>query len=127
MTDLLLGVTPGGIGETCAAAIVLGAVYLAYRGLLKWQLPVSIVLAAAAVAAVAPIRLAGAGAEVRTVWLPLVAEGADVGMTYVGYQLLSGELLLAAMFLATEMTSRPVTTGGQVIFGAWLRGGRAWC
>jgi electron transport complex protein RnfD len=118
MTDLLIGVTPGGIGETSAAMIVLGAVYLAYRGLLKWQLPVSMVLAAAAVAAVVPLHLAGAGGEVRTVWLPVVAEGADVGMTYLGYQLLSGELLLAAVFLATEMTSRPVTTGGQVIFGA---------
>lgn len=117
MTDLLIGVTPGGIGETCAAAIVLGAVYLAYRGLLKWQLPVSIVFAAAAVAAVAPVRLAGAGTEVRTVWLPLIAEGGDVGLTYVCYQLFSSELLLAAVFLATEMTSRPVTTGGQVIFG----------
>ncbi len=117
MTDLLAGVTPGGIGETCTAAIVLAAVYLAYRGLLKWQLPVSIVLSAAAVAAVAPIRLAGPGLEIRTVWLPVIAEGGDVGLTYVCCQLFSSELLLAAVFLATEMTSRPITTGGQVIFG----------
>jgi electron transport complex protein RnfD len=117
LTDLFYGATPGGIGETCSIAIVLAAVYLIYRGYVKWQLPVAIVLSAAAVVAVAPIRLAGAGQEVRTVWLPLLAEGSDAGLTYVCYQLFSGELLLAAVFMATEMTSRPVTTGGQVIFG----------
>ena len=117
MTDLLYGATPGGIGETSAAAIILAAVYLAYRGILKWQLPIAAILSAAAVAAVAPIYLAGPAQAVRTVWLPLTAEGLDVGATYVCYQLLTGELLLAATFLATEMTSRPVTTGGQVIFG----------
>jgi electron transport complex protein RnfD len=117
MTALLYGTTPGGIGETCTVVIVLAAVYLVYRGYVKWQLPTAIVLSAAAVVAVAPIYLAGAGQDVRTVWLPLLAEGADVGLTYVSFQLLSGELLLAAVFLATEMTSRPVTTGGQVIFG----------
>ena len=54
---------------------------------------------------------------VKTVWFPVLAEGLDVGFVYVSYHLLSGGLLLAAMFLATEMTSRPVTTGGQVLFG----------
>jgi electron transport complex protein RnfD len=47
----------------------------------------------------------------------VTAEGLDVGFLYLLYHLLSGEMLLAAFFLATEMTSRPVTTGGQVIFG----------
>ena len=117
MTDLLYGTTPGGLGETCALVIVLAAVYLAYRGLVKWQLPTCIVASAALVAAVAPIQLAGPGEAVRIVWLPLTSEGTDVGMTYVCYQLFSTELLLASAFLATEMTSRPVTTGGQVVFG----------
>ena len=118
ITDLLAGATPGGLGETCTVVIVLAGLYLLYRGYVKWQLPLAIILSAAAVAAVAPIRLAGDGDQIRTVWLPLTAEGTDVGLTYVSFQLLGGELILAAVFLATEMTSRPVTTGGQVIFGA---------
>jgi electron transport complex protein RnfD len=54
---------------------------------------------------------------------PLLREGLDVGFTYVNYQILSGGVLLAAFFLATEMTSRPITGGGQVIFG--ILGGAA--
>ncbi|MFB3892875.1 MAG: RnfABCDGE type electron transport complex subunit D [Phycisphaerae bacterium] len=47
---------------------------------------------------------------------PLLVEGLDVGFVYVSYQVLGGELMLAAFFLATEMTSRPVTSGGQAVF-----------
>ena len=36
---------------------------------------------------------------------------------YVSYHLVCGEIMLAAWFLATETTSRPVTAPGQVIFG----------
>jgi electron transport complex protein RnfD len=116
INDLIYGATPGGIGETCAVVIVVAGLYLVYRNYIKWQLPMAFILSAWAVAAIAPIRLAE-GAAARTVWWPVLAEGFDVGFIYVNYQLLSGELLLAAFFLATEMTSRPVTTGGQVIFG----------
>jgi electron transport complex protein RnfD len=118
INDLLLGTTPGGIGETCAVVIIVAGVYLIYRGYVKWQLPVFFVLAAWVTTAIAPIRLAGAGGAIVTAWWPLSLEGLDVGVTYIHYQFLSGELLLAAFFLATEMTSRPVTAGGQALFGA---------
>ncbi|MCE5277277.1 MAG: RnfABCDGE type electron transport complex subunit D [Planctomycetaceae bacterium] len=118
LREMLLGTRPGGIGETCAVVILVAGVYLIYRGYVKWQLPLAFIASAAAVVAVAPVHLAtGSDGHVAWKWLPLVFEGADTGFTYVLYQLLSGELLLAAMFLAPEMTSRPVTTGGQVIFG----------
>jgi len=117
INDLIYGATPGGIGESCSALILVAGLYLMYRNYVKWQLPFSFLLAAACVVAIAPIRLAAPHGTERLVWLPLLAEGGDVGFTYVNYHLFSGELLLAAMFLATETTSRPVTTGGQVIFG----------
>ena len=118
INDLLVGTTPGGIGETCAVVIVVAGVYLIYRGYVKWQLPVFFVLFAWATVAVAPIRLAGAGETTTVAWFPLAAEGLDVGFTYVNYHLLSSELLLAAFFLAAETTSRPVTAAGQTVFGA---------
>jgi electron transport complex protein RnfD len=117
INEMLYGATPGGIGETCAIVIVIAGLYLIYRNYVKWQLPLAFILTAWAVAAVAPIQLTGPADSIRTVWWPLLAEGGDVGFTYVNYQLLSGELLLAAFFMAPEMTSRPVTSGGQVIFG----------
>jgi electron transport complex protein RnfD len=117
VADLLLGATPGGIGQTCTIVIVVAGLYLVYRNYVRWQLPVSILLSAAAVAAIAPVRLEGPNATTDLVWFPLLIEGLDVGFTYVCYQLLVGGLVLAAFFLAPEMTSRPVTAGGQVVFG----------
>jgi len=117
INDLLYGARPGGLGETCAIAILVAGLYLVYRNYVKWQLPVAFLAAAWGVAATAPVLLQGPSNTVDTVWFPLVAEGLDVGFTYVNYQILSGGVVLAATFFATEMTSRPVTTGGQVIFG----------
>jgi electron transport complex protein RnfD len=118
MLDMLLGARGGGVGETPILLLILGGLYLIYRNYVKWQLPLSMLAAAAAVAIVAPIRLAGPGDSMATVWWPATAEDSDVGLLYVCYQLFCGGLVLAAFFLATEMTSRPVTTRGQVVFGA---------
>jgi electron transport complex protein RnfD len=117
ITDFLYGTRPGAIGETCIIAILLAGLYLIYRNYVKWQLPLAILATAYAVAAIAPISLAGPNDSVSTVWFPLWSEGLDVGFTYVNYQIMSGGLVLAAFFLATEMTSRPVTSGGQIVFG----------
>ncbi len=115
--DLLFGARPGGIGETCAAIIIVAGLYLVYRNYVKWQLPLAFLATAGLVAAIAPVQFAGPNRTVEWVWMPMFIEGLDVGFTYVCYQILSGATLLAAFFFATEMTSSPVTTGGQVIFG----------
>jgi len=117
MNELLYGARAGAIGETCIIVIIVAGLYLVYRHYVKWQLPVAFILSAAVVVAIAPIHLARTNGEIFKVWTPIVAEGFDVGFVYVCHQLLSGELMLAAFFLATEMTSRPTTTGGQIIFG----------
>ncbi|MFW6133884.1 MAG: RnfABCDGE type electron transport complex subunit D [Planctomycetota bacterium] len=118
MRDLIFGTRPGGIGETCTVALILGGLFLVYREYVKWQFPVAFVAAAWIVAAVAPIELAGPSGTVETVWWPVLHEGLAVGFTYVNYQVLSGATVLAATFLATEMSSRPATVGGQALYGA---------
>lgn len=117
MNELLYGARAGAIGETCIIVIIVAGLYLVYRHYVKWQLPVAFIMSAAVVAAIAPVYLAKTDGQVHRVWLPIVSEGFDVGFVYVCYQLLSGELMLAAFFLATEMTCRPTTTGGQILFG----------
>jgi len=117
ISNLLYGARPGGIGETSVILIAVAVLYLVYRNYVKWHLPLALLAAAWVTAAVAPVFLAGPGPAVRTRWLPLLTdEGLDVAFTYVNYQLLSGELLLAVLLVSAEMTSRPVTTGGQVLF-----------
>ena len=125
MKDMILGARPGGIGETGVLVILIAGMYLVYRNYVKLHLPLAFILTAGLVAAVAPIKLAGVEDSIVTIWWPVLARTGydaelihhDVGQVYVVYQLLSGELLLAAFFLATEMTSRPVGPGSQVIFG----------
>lgn len=118
LDEIIYGARPGAIGETCIIAILIGGLYLIYRNYVKWQLPFAIIVSALAVAAIAPIQLAGPKDSTVWTWWPLLTdEGTDAGISYVCYQLLSWELFLTAFFLAPEMTSRPVTTGGQVIFG----------
>ena len=112
--DLIVGAHGGGIGETCTVIILVAGLYMVFRNYVRAHLPGLIILAAALTAAIAPIR---AGPEGQWQWLPIISEGFDVGFTYVAYHICSGELMLAAWFFATEMTSRPVTAPAQAIFG----------
>lgn len=118
LNEMVSGTRPGGIGETCIIVVIVSGLYLVYRNYVRLALPLTFLAAAGVVAAIAPVYFAGPHDTVRSVWLPILAEGPDTGFVYVSYQLLAGELFLAAFFLATEMTSRPVTAGGQVIFAA---------
>lgn len=89
--DLFLGNTAGCIGETCAAAILLGGLYLCLRGIVQPVIP---------------------AAFLGTAALCSLAAGDDPL-----YQLLAGGMLLGAVFMATDYVTTPVTTGGKVIFG----------
>lgn len=113
LEDQIVGAYGGGLGETCAIAILVAGLYLVYRGYVHGQLPGLFLLAAAVTAAAAPIRNNVGDWQ----WWPLLAEGADAGAVYVASQLVCGEIMLAAWFLATEMTSRPVTPPAQAVFG----------
>lgn len=117
MQDMLGGAVPGGIGETSAIVILVAGLYLIYRNYIRWALPVYFILSAALTAAIAPITLAE-DLGPRTVWAPAFSnEGMEAGLAYVSFHLAAGELMLAAFFLAPEMTSRPVTPRGQALFG----------
>ena len=115
--NLFYGVRPGGIGETMPILLVVALLYLMYRNFLKWQLAMAFFAAAWATVAICPIYFAEAPDSVRTLWFPvLTEEGFGVAITYINCQLLGGGLLLSILLVSAEMTSRPVTTGGQIVF-----------
>ena len=95
LMDVLLGKTGGTIGETCAIALLIGFVYLLVRRVITWQIPVSMVGVVFAVS--------------------FFMEGFDAvkALTLV----LSGGLLLGAIFMATDYVTSPATAWGKVIFG----------
>jgi electron transport complex protein RnfD len=96
--DLFIGRVGGCIGETSAAALLLGAAYLIYRRLIYWQLPVAFIATTAGL-----------------MWIFGGPEGYFDGDFLMS--LLAGGLLLGAFFMATDMVSSPITIKGQVIMG----------
>lgn len=109
--DVLIGAVGGPIGEGSALAILLVGFGLIWRGYLRWALPIAVLCGAFAAGAVLP--LAGVG------WLPIrcVADGAPVGLAWVGYQVLLGPTLFAAVMLAGETVTSPMARRGQIVYG----------
>ena len=92
---MLFGVRAGCIGEVCAAALLLGGIYLVARGVIKITIPVCYIGTVAAL-------------------MLLLSRG---NLTYTAYELLGGGLLLGAIFMATDYSTSPVNTLGKVVFG----------
>ncbi|MFQ5502925.1 MAG: RnfABCDGE type electron transport complex subunit D [Phycisphaerae bacterium] len=113
--ETVIGAVPGGIGETCAVALIIAGLFLIYRGYLRWQLPVVLLGSAALAAAILPVDLGG-----NYQWFPAleVEQGSAVGLAYVLYHLTSGQLMLGAFLLAGDSLSSPMRVHGQIVFAA---------
>lgn len=93
MMDLLIGKCGGVLGETCKIALIVGGVYLLIRKVISWEIPVSFILTAFVAF--------------------LIKDGANVALM----EILSGGLLLGAIFMATDYVTSPVTSKGKLVFG----------
>ncbi len=99
--DLLLGLTSGSAGETCALLILAGGLYLAARKMLNWRIPAAILATVAALS-----------------WGFHLMAPADYPP--VGFMLFSGGLMLGAVFMATDMVASPITHIGCVVYGVLI-------
>ena len=98
LLDLFLGKIGGSLGEVSALALILGGVYLLIRRVISLRIPLAYLLTVAVLTFVFPL-----GGNDRLLWMAC--------------QLLSGGLLLGAIFMATDYTTSPVTRGGQIAYG----------
>jgi len=96
--ELLLGMTSGSTGETCAVLILAGGAYLAARRMMNWRIPVAIFATVA--------TLSWVFHQVTPEVYPPP-----------GFMLFSGGLMLGAVFMATDMVASPITALGSVIYG----------
>lgn len=94
LMNMFLGNEGGCLGEVCALAILIGFAYLLVRRVITWHTPVVMV---------------------GTVFLLSWILGGSAH--YALCQVLSGCLLLGAVFMATDYSTTPSTPWGQVIFG----------
>ncbi len=100
-SDLALGLITGSTGETCAALIVLGGIYLIARNMMNWRIPVSILGSVFVLSGI------------------LYLIDSQVYPSPV-FMLFSGGLMLGAVFMATDMVASPITPLGTVVYGSLI-------
>ena len=88
--ELFLGANAGCLGETCALALILGGIYLVVRKVISPIIPLC---------------------YIGTVCLISLIAGRDVL-----FDLLTGGLLLGAIFMATDYTTSPISWKGRIVF-----------
>ena len=96
---LFMGNAGGSLGEVSAIALLLGAIYLIYKGYITWHIPVSFIVTAAIFSGI--------------FWLIDPTRYADPL-----FHILAGGMILGAFFMATDYVTSPVTGKGMIIFGA---------
>ena len=87
----------GTIGEVCALALILGLIYMLWKKIITWHIPISIIATVFVVSGL--LHLAN----------PVYADPIAV--------VLSGGLMLGAIFMATDYVTSPMTHKGQLIYG----------
>jgi electron transport complex protein RnfD len=98
--ELFIGNHPdgaGAMGEICALALLIGLAYMLWKKIITWYIPVSIIGTVFVFAGL--LHLAN----------PAYADPFTV--------ILTGGLMLGAIFMATDYVTSPMTPKGQMIYG----------
>lgn len=91
--DLFLGNCGGCIGEVSAIALLIGGIFLIYRGIITWHIPVTFIATVAV--------------------LGLIWGGVDGAV----FHLCAGGVMLGAFFCATDYVTSPTLPAGKIAFG----------
>jgi len=96
--DMLFGNIGGSLGEISALMLILGGIYMLWKKVITWHVPVSVI---------------GSVALISAIFWMIDPE------TYINpvYHILTGGLMLGAIYMATDMVTSPMTSKGQFIYG----------
>ena len=94
LMNIFIGNMGGSLGEMSAIALIIGGLYMLMRGIITWHIPVSII---------------------ATVMLFAWGVGADPMMS-----VLSGGVMLGAIFMATDYVTSPMTRRGMIVYGVMI-------
>ena len=98
LMEMFIGSIGGSIGETSVLALVLGGIYLCYKGHIDWRIPSSFI---------GSVFILTSG----------IAVFSGLGLAYPLYHLFGGGLMLGAFFMATDWVTSPITKRGKLIMG----------
>lgn len=100
-SDMFMGQMGGSLGEISALALLVGGLILLIRKIITWHIPVSMIASIALFTGILHLINPGAYAD------PI-------------FHLLTGGILLGAIFMATDMVTSPMTHKGQIVFGVGI-------
>lgn len=120
LEDLVVGGHPGPIGASSAIALIIGGLFLLYRGLIDYRIPLVAVMVAFFAFLLLPVP--AAIRETGAQWRPLVLARIDVTtmVTFANYELMASPLLLMLFFLATSPSISPMGRKAKVVFAIAL-------
>lgn len=103
IVDKIIGNAGGSFGEVSAIALFIGFVYLLWRKVITWHIPVSIILTVFIFS-----------------FLISMGDGVKYAVIFSELQVLSGGLLLGAIFMATDYVTSPMTRSGMLLYGIMI-------
>ncbi|WP_096085062.1 RnfABCDGE type electron transport complex subunit D [Agaribacterium haliotis] len=99
LSRALMGFSSGSMGETSELMVLIGGIFLLWRGIISWEIPVAMLAGVALFSEIAHLIDAQSFA------------GAKLHLS-------SGGLLLAAFFIATDPVTSPSSRSGKLVFGS---------
>jgi len=99
--EMFYGRMGGSMGEVAAAALILGGIFLLGRKIITWHIPVSILVTVTIFTGI--------------MWLIDPTKYADPV-----FHLLTGGIMLGAIFMATDYVTSPMTHKGMIIYGVGI-------
>jgi Na+-translocating ferredoxin:NAD+ oxidoreductase RnfD subunit len=102
--DLIVGGHPGPIGTTCQIAVIIGGLFMLYRGVIDYRIPLLIIVSA------------------YGIFLAMVQRGAGaaLGVTFANYEMMASPMLFTAFFLATSSAIRPLARRARVVYAIFV-------
>lgn len=109
IANLWIGNQGGSLGEVGAIALLLGFVYLLCRKIISWHIPVSILATVFLFSFAVGMGKMQGSLQGVSIW--------QSAIDFALIQLLSGGLLLGAIYMATDYVTSPMTSRGMIIYG----------
>ena len=101
LLSMFSGTIPGSLGEVAAAALIVGGIYLLWRRVITWHIPVAVLGTMA----------------VFAFFVALADGGGTLLYQLPAFHVLAGGALLGAIFMATDYVTSPMTHKGMIIYG----------
>lgn len=118
LEDLVMSGHPGPIGTSSVIFVIVGGLFMMYRGVIDYRVPLLIIVFAFLTWLIFPIPVGITDIGPRWSWLIMrdPSVGHAVAITFANYELAASPLVFMAFFLATAPAVRPLTKRGREIF-----------